>query len=374
MSKKHVINKGTLFSRVGSLYLCTVLVFNSCFLFKADTRAEIEEAFAEFDCYPAEHELDYFVDNYDRDVSLAAIYRAVVEPYFFVQVPGSALLPISMDEFVDSLNDLVKKYKNSSDYSDTGLDHIFGSRTAISGNTAFKPHEAVLLISMILALGSVVSDSGKTANLVSPLQLSGDAIAGKANVGKLISAAGLWFGAVTAGVLVIASSWVTIPVIIVTVTGMGIAYWVAETWAREGLSAAEEPFVTAMNDGVKSVISGYAAYNPDTKETEVYDYLGAIEVTSRNIAATAYDHATVDGDRVKISLNRQVVVSDLNLVGPPGSVVNLSLKSGMNTLTVLALNEGSVSPNTATLVLPGNNVKEWDLHQNESATVFIHAP
>lgn len=69
MGRKNVIERETLSSRIGSLCLCTVLVFNSCFLFKADSRTEIEEAFADFECYLTEHELDYFVENYDCHVS-----------------------------------------------------------------------------------------------------------------------------------------------------------------------------------------------------------------------------------------------------------------------------------------------------------------
>ncbi len=74
--------------------------------------------------------------------------------------------------------------------------------------------------------------------------------------------------------------------------------------------------------------------------------LGSIKVASGFLSISAWDHSTIDGDRVQITLNEKVVISDLTLEKAPKNIA-LRLVPGKNIVTVTALNEGRYSPNTA---------------------------
>jgi hypothetical protein len=110
-----------------------------------------------------------------------------------------------------------------------------------------------------------------------------------------------------------------------------------------------------------------------------------VNVTCQNSTITIkfWDFATQDGDIVNITLNGSPLVSNFNLNqcgGPsePASgtcVVTRSLPpNSANALRVTALNEGSISPNTASLKVSGGCVpeqQEWNLLTGESAQITI---
>lgn len=75
-------------------------------------------------------------------------------------------------------------------------------------------------------------------------------------------------------------------------------------------------------------------------------YLGEIKSNGKFIGVVCRDHEYVDGDRVKIYLNGEVVDPNVMLTGSFKGV-NIDLKKGFNRLEFEALNEGSSSPNTA---------------------------
>jgi hypothetical protein len=86
----------------------------------------------------------------------------------------------------------------------------------------------------------------------------------------------------------------------------------------------------------------------------------------------------IDGDTVDIVLNGETVGAGHVLIAPPGTDLELTLQAGINLLEVVALNEGSISPNTAELVishvLEGESIQEWRLVTGESGSLTITAP
>jgi len=104
-----------------------------------------------------------------------------------------------------------------------------------------------------------------------------------------------------------------------------------------------------------------------------------ISVSSRSIDITLTDSGSViDGDTVSISLNGSVLDANHILAGAPGTTMSLELLQGINTLSITAVNEGSVSPNTAEItfsgVTAGEAVQEWRLSEGETGTLSISAP
>jgi hypothetical protein len=113
---------------------------------------------------------------------------------------------------------------------------------------------------------------------------------------------------------------------------------------------------------------------------ESIDYgLTDITVSSRSIDITFTDNGSVvDGDTVTIILNGSVLEANHVLQGPPGVTISVDLLPGINTLSIQALNEGTVSPNTAqisfTNVVDGEAVQEWRLLTGETGSLNIDAP
>jgi hypothetical protein len=73
-----------------------------------------------------------------------------------------------------------------------------------------------------------------------------------------------------------------------------------------------------------------------------------VTVTQRLITITVTDNGSqIDGDTVDIVLNGETVLASHVLVGPPGTEIPLTLAQGANVLEIVALNAGTVTPNTA---------------------------
>lgn len=75
-------------------------------------------------------------------------------------------------------------------------------------------------------------------------------------------------------------------------------------------------------------------------------YLGDIKTSSKFVGIVTRDHEYVDGDRVKIYANDQVLSPNVLLTGSFKGI-NVNLDQGFNTLIFEALNQGSSGPNTA---------------------------
>ena len=75
-------------------------------------------------------------------------------------------------------------------------------------------------------------------------------------------------------------------------------------------------------------------------------YLGDIKTSAKFVGIVCRDHEFVDGDRVRIYANDEVVEYNVLLTGAFKGI-NVELDKGFNRLDFEALNQGSSGPNTA---------------------------
>jgi hypothetical protein len=75
-------------------------------------------------------------------------------------------------------------------------------------------------------------------------------------------------------------------------------------------------------------------------------YLGDIKTKSKFIRIKCRDHEYVDGDRIRLLLNKAIVHPNITLTGSYYTI-DVELGEGFNTIEFEALNEGLSSPNTA---------------------------
>lgn len=87
-----------------------------------------------------------------------------------------------------------------------------------------------------------------------------------------------------------------------------------------------------------------------------YD-LGSISTGSKIVLLQCRDHEYVDGDRIKLLVNKAVVHPNLTLRGE-FFTIDVDLKEGLNTIEFVALNEGSSRPNTAQIRVFDENGKQ----------------
>ncbi len=112
-----------------------------------------------------------------------------------------------------------------------------------------------------------------------------------------------------------------------------------------------------------------------SKEKFGDQYLGDIKNNGKFVGIVCRDHEYVDGDRVKISMNGEIV--DYNvLLTASYKGINVDLEKGFNRLDFEALNEGSASPNTAQVDVYddlGNLIysNKWLLSEGSKATLII---
>ena len=94
-------------------------------------------------------------------------------------------------------------------------------------------------------------------------------------------------------------------------------------------------------------------------------YLGDIATVSDAANIVCRDFEYVDGDRVRIMVNDEVVVQNLTLDSSFRGI-NLKLGEGFNKIDFIALNQGDSGPNTAELRIYDDNKKlissnQWNL-------------
>jgi hypothetical protein len=117
------------------------------------------------------------------------------------------------------------------------------------------------------------------------------------------------------------------------------------------------------------------------KDKEVKDahkkdqYLGDFTTSGKFVEVYCRDHEYVDGDRVRILVNGEVIYNNLPLTGGYSPIL-VKLKDGFNTIEFEALNQGSSGPNTAELKVFDENGQpitqnEWNLLTGAKANVII---
>ena len=104
-------------------------------------------------------------------------------------------------------------------------------------------------------------------------------------------------------------------------------------------------------------------------------YLGDVATVSEAANIVCRDFEYVDGDRVRILVNDEVVVQNLTLDSSFRGI-NLKLGEGFNKIDFIALNQGESGPNTAELRIYDDNKKlissnQWNLATGAKATLII---
>ena len=104
-------------------------------------------------------------------------------------------------------------------------------------------------------------------------------------------------------------------------------------------------------------------------------FLGEFKTGSKTIKIGCRDHEAVDGDRVRIWLNGEVIVNDVYLDSNFRELF-FELKQGFNILEFEALNQGESGPNTAQFVMFGDDNKLitsniWNLTTGVKAKVIL---
>ena len=104
-------------------------------------------------------------------------------------------------------------------------------------------------------------------------------------------------------------------------------------------------------------------------------YLGDIKTGANFIGVVARDHEYVDGDRVKIYVNGNVVEANILLSGSFKGV-NVDLAEGINRIEFEALNQGSSGPNTAQVVVTDDLGKvvhsnKWNLSTGLKVSLVV---
>ncbi len=103
--------------------------------------------------------------------------------------------------------------------------------------------------------------------------------------------------------------------------------------------------------------------------------LGTVKSTTKVVRLETRDHSYIDGDRIKVFLNEQVVSTNIGLKGNY-FVIYLTLEPGYNRIDFMALNQGLSGPNTAEFKVYDQNGtlisdKEWNLATGQTATLGI---
>ena len=103
--------------------------------------------------------------------------------------------------------------------------------------------------------------------------------------------------------------------------------------------------------------------------------LGSFRTQSKSVTIICRDFQYPDGDMVTILINGIPVVSNLTLKQDFQSF-NIPLDEGVNTIQILALNQGTSGPNTAAFKIYNDagmliSSNEWNLATGAKATIII---
>lgn len=104
-------------------------------------------------------------------------------------------------------------------------------------------------------------------------------------------------------------------------------------------------------------------------------YLGDVKTKAKFVGVVCRDHEYVDGDRVRIYLNGEIIEHNVLLSGTFKGV-NVDLVEGFNRLDFEALNQGTSGPNTAQIMVAdeeGNIIHNnlWNLSTGSKASLIV---
>lgn len=146
----------------------------------------------------------------------------------------------------------------------------------------------------------------------------------------------------------------------------------------------EETLSMSTDNGLKERTiefkPNYLPYNRDSggKGNQTTQYLGEFVSTGKFVEIYSRDHQYVDGDRVQVLVNGEIVAHSITLSGSFQPVL-VTLEKGVNRIEIKALNEGASSPNTAEFIVydqMGNVITQnrWNLAAGVEARIVINKP
>ena len=115
---------------------------------------------------------------------------------------------------------------------------------------------------------------------------------------------------------------------------------------EKGFMIADNEYFLNPGDTYLKRLNKEKEKNPNNYTGDAY--LGDVKTISETANIVCRDFEYVDGDRVSIMVNDEIVVQNLTL-NSSFRGINLKLKEGFNKIDFIALNQGDSGPNTAEL-------------------------
>lgn len=147
-----------------------------------------------------------------------------------------------------------------------------------------------------------------------------------------------------------------------------------------GIEKPEEINMSKEDEFVSTITNKAPKYFTKDKELdENYlakdQYLGDIKTNATHVNVVYRDHEFVDGDRIRVYVNDDVIRSNVYLDSHFAGF-DLPLQKGFNKIDFEAINQGSSGPNTAELHIYDDNgilisAKQWNLLTGFKATFII---
>ena len=136
---------------------------------------------------------------------------------------------------------------------------------------------------------------------------------------------------------------------------------------------ANNEYFLNPGESVKKKLNKEKEKNPNKYTGD--SYLGDLKTSSDYANILCRDFEYVDGDRVSILVNDQIVIQNLTL-NSTFRGINLKLGEGINKIDFVALNQGDSGPNTAELRIYDDNERlvssnQWNLATGAKATLII---
>lgn len=141
---------------------------------------------------------------------------------------------------------------------------------------------------------------------------------------------------------------------------------------KEDFSMVDDEFIEFESKLKPKVFSKDKEIKPEYGEDL---YLGDVSTNSKSVSIMYRDHEYVDGDRIRIFVNGDMMIANVMLEAKFKGF-DFDLEDGFNKVEFEALNQGSSGPNTAQMQIrdeQGNVLAtyEWNLLTGNKATAIV---
>jgi hypothetical protein len=153
-----------------------------------------------------------------------------------------------------------------------------------------------------------------------------------------------------------------------------------DKYANLGLETPQEISISTDDGFIENISNKAPKYFTKDKSINNKEYsrnqdLGDFKTSAAFVNVVYRDHEFVDGDRIRVFVNDDVIKPNVNL-GRSFKGFNLPLQKGFNKIDFQALNQGTSGPNTAELHVYDDNgvlisAKRWNLTTGYKATIVI---